>query len=327
MVLKKMGAKIVIAITHIGYMQDIELMRSITDVDLVIGGHTNTFLYNGTDHPPENVPAGPYPTTVKMRDGTTGLVAQAFWFGKYLGFLRVTFDDNGRVKSWSGNPILINSSIPEDPHILTVIEPHRETVYQAMRVRVGSSRVSLEHAEDVCRLRECNLGNLAADAYFHYYSNRKPRSRDMWSNVNAAIVNGGSLRAPIPRTGTDHPKEDKPEGPYPYVVNRTDGSKALVVQDFRFGKYLGRLDVTFNSTGHVVSWGGNPVLLNVSVEEGPIEYEALEKYIAKMSPIWTPDEGRIKITWNKTDEEAVLNYTKSIRQNQKCEKGACDVSH
>lgn len=202
MVLKKMGAKIVIAITHIGYMQDIELMRSITDVDLVIGGHTNTFLYNGTDHPPENVPAGPYPTIVKMRDGTTGLVAQAFWFGKYLGFLRVTFDDNGRVKSWSGNPILINSSIPEDPHILTVIEPHRETVYQAMRVRVGSSRVSLEHAEDVCRLRECNLGNLAADAYFHYYSNRKPRSRDMWSNVNAAIVNGGSLRAPIPRTAS-----------------------------------------------------------------------------------------------------------------------------
>ncbi|KAH8041020.1 hypothetical protein HPB51_013680 [Rhipicephalus microplus] len=201
-VLKKMGAKIVIAITHIGYMQDIELMRNITGVDLIIGGHTNTFLYNGNDHPPENVPVGPYPTTVKMRDGTTGLVVQAFWFGKYLGFLRVTFDDKGRVKSWSGNPILINSSIPEDPYILSVIEPHRETVYQAMRLRVGSSRVSLEHAEDVCRLRECNLGNLAADSYFHYYSNRKPRSRNVWSNVNAAVVNGGSLRAPIPRTAS-----------------------------------------------------------------------------------------------------------------------------
>lgn len=201
-VLKKMGAKIVIAITHIGYMKDIELMRNITDVDLVIGGHTNTFLYNGNDHPPENVPVGPYPTTVKMKDGTTGLVAQAFWFGKYLGFLRITFDNNGRVKSWSGNPILINSSIPEDPHILRVIEPHRETVYHAMRLRVGSSRVSLEHAEDVCRLRECNLGNLVADSYFHYYSNKKPRSGNIWSNVNAAIVNGGSLRAPIPRTAS-----------------------------------------------------------------------------------------------------------------------------
>ncbi|KAL1442062.1 hypothetical protein MTO96_008068 [Rhipicephalus appendiculatus] len=68
-------------------------------------------------------------------------------------------------------------------------------------------------------------------------------------------------------TGEDHPKEDTPEGPYPYVVNRSDGSRALVVQDFRFGKYLGRLDVTFNSAGHVVAWGGNPILLNASVKE------------------------------------------------------------
>nr|XP_054933075.1 snake venom 5'-nucleotidase-like isoform X1 [Dermacentor andersoni] len=201
-VLKNMGVKIIIAITHIGYLKDIELMRNVTDVDLVIGGHTNTFLYNGNDHPPENVPVGPYPVAVKRSDGTTGLVAQAFWFGKFLGFLRVTFDDNGRVKSWSGNPILINSSIPEDPHILRVIEPHRETVYRAMRVRVGSSRVSLEHAEDVCRLRECNLGNLVADSYFNYYANKKPRSGNIWSNVNAAIVNGGSLRAPVPRTAS-----------------------------------------------------------------------------------------------------------------------------
>ncbi|XP_065299584.1 snake venom 5'-nucleotidase-like isoform X3 [Dermacentor albipictus] len=134
-VLKNMGVKIIIAITHIGYLNDIELMRNVTDVDLVIGGHSNTFLYN-------------------------------------------------------------------DPHILRVIEPHRETVYRAMRVRVGSSRVSLEHAEDVCRLRECNLGNLVADSYFNYYANKKPRSGNIWSNVNAAIVNGGSLRAPIPRTAS-----------------------------------------------------------------------------------------------------------------------------
>ncbi|XP_077514086.1 snake venom 5'-nucleotidase-like isoform X2 [Amblyomma americanum] len=198
--LKKMGVNIIIAITHVGYMRDIELMRNLTDVSLIIGGHSNTFLYNGKDHPPENEPVGPYPTEVTRSDGTTGLVAQAFWFGKFLGFLRVTFGDDGKVKSWSGNPILMNSSIAEDPHMLSVIEPHRDTVYNAMRLRVGSSHVSLEHAKDVCRLRECNLGNLVADSYFNYYANKKPRSAGLWSNVNAAVVNGGSLRAPIPRT-------------------------------------------------------------------------------------------------------------------------------
>lgn len=200
--LKKMGVKIIIAITHVGYMRDIELIRNITDVSLIIGGHTNTFLYNGTGYPPENVPAGPYPTTVVRSDGSTGLVVQAFWFGKFLGFIRVTFDKNGRVSSWTGNPILIDSSVPEDRYMLSVIEPYRETVYNAMRIRVGSSRVSLEHAGDVCRLRECNLGNLVADSFFTHYANKKPRSAGIWSNVNGAIVNGGTLRAPLPRTNS-----------------------------------------------------------------------------------------------------------------------------
>ncbi|XP_077555707.1 5'-nucleotidase-like isoform X4 [Haemaphysalis longicornis] len=159
------------------------------------------FLSNpGTDHPPENEPAGPYPTTVLRGDGSTGLVVQAFWFGKFLGFLRITFDNSGKVSSWSGNPILIDSSVPDDPYMLSVLEPYRERVYNAMRIRVGSSRVNLEHAGDVCRLRECNLGNLLADSFFSYYANKMPRSAGVWSNVNAGIINGGTLRAPLPRT-------------------------------------------------------------------------------------------------------------------------------
>ncbi|KAL1442063.1 hypothetical protein MTO96_008068 [Rhipicephalus appendiculatus] len=81
-------------------------------------------------------------------------------------------------------------------------------------------------------------------------------------------------------------------------------------------------------TSDYVAKGGDGYKFSNSVivsDVGPIEYEALEKYIVKMSPIWTPDEGRIKITWNKTDEEAVLNYTKLIRDIEKCDKGECDV--
>lgn len=198
--LKRKGVKIIIAITHLGYSRDVELIRNIPDLSLVVGGHSNTFLYSGTDHPPENEPAGPYPTTVLRGDGSTGLVVQAFWFGKFLGFLRITFDNSGKVSSWSGNPILIDSSVPDDPYMLSVLEPYRERVYNAMRIRVGSSRVNLEHAGDVCRLRECNLGNLLADSFFSYYANKMPRSAGVWSNVNAGIINGGTLRAPLPRT-------------------------------------------------------------------------------------------------------------------------------
>ena len=40
-------------------------------------------------------------------------VVQAYAFSKYLGMLSVTFDDNGEVLEWDGNPILLDGSIPQ----------------------------------------------------------------------------------------------------------------------------------------------------------------------------------------------------------------------
>ncbi|WAR06762.1 V5NTD-like protein [Mya arenaria] len=52
------------------------------------------------------------------------------------------------------------------------------------------------------------------------------------------------------------------------VVNQMDGGLALVVQAFTFGKYLGYLNVTFDVAGKVIDYGGNPILLDASVEQG-----------------------------------------------------------
>lgn len=40
-------------------------------------------------------------------------MVQAFAFGKYLGYLKVTFDDAGNVVKAVGNPILMDSTIPQ----------------------------------------------------------------------------------------------------------------------------------------------------------------------------------------------------------------------
>ena len=40
-------------------------------------------------------------------------MVQAYAFGKYLGYLKVEFDEKGNVVTSHGNPILLNSSIPE----------------------------------------------------------------------------------------------------------------------------------------------------------------------------------------------------------------------
>lgn len=62
--------------------------------------------------PSKEVPAGNYPFIVTSDDGRKVPVVQAYAFGKYLGYLKVEFDEKGYVTS-HGNPILLNSSIPE----------------------------------------------------------------------------------------------------------------------------------------------------------------------------------------------------------------------
>lgn len=50
---------------------------------------------------------------VASDDGRQVPVVQAYAFGKYLGYLKVAFDKDGHVVSSTGNPILLDSSIPQ----------------------------------------------------------------------------------------------------------------------------------------------------------------------------------------------------------------------
>ena len=45
--LKDEGVHIIIALGHAGFETDKRLATEVNDLDLVVGGHTNTFLYTG----------------------------------------------------------------------------------------------------------------------------------------------------------------------------------------------------------------------------------------------------------------------------------------
>lgn len=72
-------------------------------------------MHNFISGPPPSseVPVGNYPFMVRSDDNRLVPVVQAYAFGKYLGYLNVTFDEKGNVIQASGNPILLDSSIPE----------------------------------------------------------------------------------------------------------------------------------------------------------------------------------------------------------------------
>uniref|UniRef100_A0A224YA16 5'-Nucleotidase n=1 Tax=Rhipicephalus zambeziensis TaxID=60191 RepID=A0A224YA16_9ACAR len=372
------NVNIIIAVTHSGFEREIDIVKNVTEIDILVGGHTNTFLYTGKDHAKEDTPEGPYPYVVNRTDGSRALVVQDFRFGKYLGRLDVTFNSTGHVVGWGGNPILLNASVKEDEEMICVLEPFKQNLTERMKQVVGRTRVLMEHKHDICRMQECNLGNLIADAYFEYYLDEENRtSGPNWSELNGAVVTAGSIRTGLPSfynvtwgdvvsalpygnslvtitlTGADIWRMFENSVTKYNTIREMQKGRFLQVSGFRVEYNLTTEQNRVTSvnvlcancsvpiyeplncaatykivTSDYVAKGGDDYKFSNSVivsDVGPIEYEALEKYIVKMSPIWTPDEGRIKITWNKTDEEAVINYTKSIRDNQICEKGACDA--
>ena len=58
-------------------------------------------------------PKGAYPTMVKQPSCKIVPVVQAYAFGKYLGNLMVTFNDQGEVIASSGSPIFMDNKIPQ----------------------------------------------------------------------------------------------------------------------------------------------------------------------------------------------------------------------
>ncbi|XP_067469649.1 snake venom 5'-nucleotidase-like [Thunnus thynnus] len=192
--LETLGYNKIIALGHSGFDVDQDIAKRVRGVDVVIGGHTNTFLYTGKP-PSTEVPAGPYPFMVTSNDGRNVPVVQAFAFGKYLGYLKVTFDKAGNVVKADGNPILMDSSIPQDPEILADIEMWKKGLAQFSSQYVGQTLVYLNGTFEDCRFRECNLGNMICDAMI--YHNLKHSSEQQWNHVGICMLNSGAIRAAI----------------------------------------------------------------------------------------------------------------------------------
>lgn len=188
------GLKIIMAVGHSGFAVDQDIAREVPEIDIVVGGHTNTFLYTG-DPPSVEEPQGPYPFVVTREDGSQALVVQDFAFGKYMGYLEVRFDDDGKVTGWGGNPILLDSSVEEDTETLELLEPYAQEVKRRVRQTVGKTNVLLRGDRLTCRMRECNLGNFLADASLDFFI-EQPTEKG-WNFVAIALWNSGGIRASI----------------------------------------------------------------------------------------------------------------------------------
>ena len=172
------GINRIIVLSHSGYHVDQYVAAETTGVDVIVGGHSNTFLSNTDDSA-----LGPYPTMV----GDTAIV-QAYAYGKYLGELSVTFNDEGVVTDATGEPVQTNADIAENEEIVARVAELAEPLNEMRNEIVAESAAVIEGNREVCRVQECEMGNLVAEALLD-------RVKDQ--GVSIAIMNSGGLRASI----------------------------------------------------------------------------------------------------------------------------------
>ena len=185
------GVCVLIALGHSGYEVDLELARQVDLLDLVVGGHSHTFLYTptGPDDTPPETPAGQYPTYVEnvRAVGKIIPVVQAKAFTKYLGHLRLRFDAYGDLMTpvdgegvAFAKPHLMDSKVKEDPDTLVKMAVWQEELAEYKGV-VGSTLVEVKDEESDSV--ESNMGNLIADSMAAVYP-----------DTSIAFMNNGGIR-------------------------------------------------------------------------------------------------------------------------------------
>ncbi|KAM8711589.1 hypothetical protein ACLKA7_012154 [Drosophila subpalustris] len=180
------------------------IARDCPEVDIVIGGHSHTFLDSSQpvadkdDTNPEAV-RGPYPTTVVQPSGKKVPVVQAYAYTKYLGKLHVQFDSEGNLIEFNGTPILLNASVAQEQDLLDLLDVYRPSITAMGEKIVGHTKVYLEGGK-ICRARECNLGNLIADSMVHARV-LENKGGNYWTDAAVALILGGGIRSAIEKNG------------------------------------------------------------------------------------------------------------------------------
>ncbi|MBS1166569.1 MAG: LysM peptidoglycan-binding protein [Proteobacteria bacterium] len=177
------GVDKIIALTHVGYLKDQEIAEKVDGIDVIVGGHSHTYL-SSTD----KKSSGPYPTRVKSPSGIEVPIVTAYAYSKYLGDLTVTFDDKGVVTAAQGAPLLLDASVKPDEGYAARVKELGKPLEELKAKIVGSSAAIIDGDRKSCRAVECSMGNLVADAALDRVASQ---------GISISIANGGGLRASI----------------------------------------------------------------------------------------------------------------------------------
>ncbi|MBR5300571.1 MAG: bifunctional metallophosphatase/5'-nucleotidase [Bacteroidales bacterium] len=177
--LREAGADMVIALSHLGYEQSDEIYydRGIAlntkHIDMIIGGHSHTFLN--------------YPDYVTNLDGDKVPIVQTGSKGICLGYAKIKIDKAGKPSfTYKLIPVKSHLDAKIDPAFSDMIDTYSAAVKQKMEEVIGYCPKAIRKGSP-----ESPLGNLTGDALVwmadEYYGVK----------ADVGIYNSGGIRAEI----------------------------------------------------------------------------------------------------------------------------------
>jgi 5'-nucleotidase len=203
--LKAEGVDKIILSSHLqGINSELELIESLTDVDVVIAGGGDELLVNPGDLlvPGDDTvtPFGPYPVMAEDAEGVSVPVVTTPGNYKYVGKLTVGFNSDGevlKVHRFSGLERVAATNHrdgvkPNNKIQKLVVEPVKESIAALAENVIGQTAVTLNGQTSQVRTRETNAGNLIADALL--WQARKVAGDFDVPQPDISLQNGGGIR-------------------------------------------------------------------------------------------------------------------------------------
>jgi len=173
------GARLVLALSHLGVEVDRDFAGRVPGIDVFVGGHSHTLLSNtepgalGPAHQAFRGPAG------------TAVVLQAAAYGRYLGRLDLDIAADGTVLAYGGDCRHIAPTLPPDPAVGAIVARYAAQLDMVRKRRVGEAPAAIPNA--TCRVGECALGSFIADAMLATVQ-----------GAEIALMNAGGIRTGLP---------------------------------------------------------------------------------------------------------------------------------
>ncbi len=193
------GVNKIVLITHLQSINnELDLIKNLTDVDLVIAGGGDELLTNNPEKNelPGITQFGEYPLVVKDAEEKDVYVVTTPGEYRYVGNLQIKFDEKGRVDAIEkeSDVILVANVAPDSGLQASVVDSVRIYAANLDRNVIARTEVPLDGTRANIRTRETNEGNLVADAFL-WLGKREAAGLNLPANARLiGVQNGGGIR-------------------------------------------------------------------------------------------------------------------------------------